>query len=249
VRPGPIDARRLRHTVRAENDPARWLRRSPLFRNVGMRAVRDALRAAAARRVGLDGFYFRQGERPARAYVLVRGAVKLVRSGHRARGAIVRVVVPLEPFGLECAFGGTHHVVSAQALLPSAALTWPASALTRLMATHRGIASNSLHLMALHVQGACEQFHGALTDSLERRTATALLALGAKIGCIVEESAAVELRLPRRDLAAVVGTTPSAVGRIIRRWRRLRIVDAGRSWIIMRPHRLAAMVTATSRAK
>jgi CRP-like cAMP-binding protein len=185
--------------------------------------------------------YFRQGDRANEAYVLMRGGVKLVKAGSGRRD-ILRFVSPLEPFGHEAALGGTVYAASAQASEDSEALAWPAAVLTRMMAKHPMIAHNSLRIMAERIQGASERFHGLLAESLERRTARALLMLGARLGRTVEGGTAIEIRLLRQDLAAFVGSTPYAMRRLVSRWRRLRIVDAGRGWVVIRPRRLATMI-------
>jgi CRP-like cAMP-binding protein len=94
--------------------------------------------------------------------------------------------------------------------------------------------------MAERIQTTWERLHGQRTESLERRTARALLVLGRRVGRTADGEAAIELRLSRQDLAAFVGATPYAVSRIVSRWRRLRIVDAGRGWVRVWPRRLAA---------
>jgi CRP/FNR family transcriptional regulator, nitrogen oxide reductase regulator len=227
------------HTRR---DLARRLQRSPLFRNVRRAEILQVLKAAGVRRVRRGGSYFRQGDPALAAYVLTTGRVSLVRFGSGARRSILRFVSPLEPFGLEAALGETRHTVSAQVGEDSEALMWPAAALTRILSDHPSIAHNGLRLMGARIRGAWERFHGLLTEPLERRTASALLALGARIGHTAGRGAAVELRLPRHDLAAFVGATPYAMSRVISQWKRRGIVDAGRGWVVVvRPRTLVAM--------
>ena len=105
----------LPHPEAAWNGRTRQLRSCPLFRNVGVAQVRAILRGTGRRHVDRGGFYFRQGDRAAEAYVLVRGRVKLVRAGSDKRRGILNFISPMELFGYEAALGGTGHVVSAQA--------------------------------------------------------------------------------------------------------------------------------------
>jgi CRP/FNR family transcriptional regulator, nitrogen oxide reductase regulator len=229
------------HPNSAWGDSGQRLRRCPLFQGVAPAELRAALQTAVVRRVKRGGSYFRLGDRALGAYILTKGRVKLVRFESGGRRGILRFVSPLEPFGLEAALGDKRHMASALASEDSEALAWPAATLRRIVATHPTIAHNGLRLMAGHVQGAWERFHGLLTEPLDRRIARALLALGTRIGRIVDGGAAIELRLPRQDLAAFVGATPYAVSRIISRWKRLQIVDAGRGWVIIRRPGLAAV--------
>jgi CRP-like cAMP-binding protein len=224
------------------NGAARQIRRCPLFRNVDAAQVHAVLRDVGTRRLGRGKFYFRQGDRALEAYVLVQGRVKLIRTGAETRPGILQFVSPPEPFGHEALLGRTGHVVSAQASENSEALVWPATTLIRLMTNHPTIAHNSLRLMAEHIQGKWERINGLLTEPLERRVARALLLLGSRIGRPVNRGPAIELTLTHQDLAAFVGTTPYTMSRIFRGWRRLRIIDAGRGWVMIRPRRLAALV-------
>jgi CRP/FNR family transcriptional regulator, nitrogen oxide reductase regulator len=227
----------------ARSDLARRLRRSPLFRNVRRAEILEVLHAARVRRVRRGGSYFRQGDPALAAYVLTSGRVSLIRSGSGVRRSIPRFISPWEPFGLEAALGERRHTVSAQAGVDSEAVMWPAPALTCILSVHPLIAHNGLRLMGARIQGAWERFHALLTEPLERRTASALLALGTRMGHTLGGGPAVELRLPRHDLAAFVGATPYAISRIIGRWKRRGIVDAGRGWVVVvRPRMLITMV-------
>ncbi len=226
----------------AWNGGMRGLRKCPLFRHLGAAQVRAALRGAGARRVSRGGFFFRQGDRATEAYVLTRGRVTLVCAGSGPRRAILQFISPTDPFGHEAALGGTGHVVSAQASEDSDALVWPAAALVSLITNHPRISRNSLRLMAEHIQGRWTLINGFLTESLDRRVARALLLLGSRIGRRAGRGPMIELALTHKDLAAFVGTTPYTISRIFSGWRRLRIVDAGRGWVAIWPHRLAARV-------
>jgi CRP-like cAMP-binding protein len=231
----------LRQIEGTSDDRARRLRRCPLFQHLGLARLRAVLRQARTRRVGKGGYYFREGERAGEAYVLMRGRVILVRIGPRARRDILRFVAPPEPFGHEAALGGARFAASAQASENSEALAWRAPVLARLMVSDPVIVRNGLRLMAERIQGTWKRLHALLTEPLERRTARALLVLASRTGRAVDGSAAIELRLARQDLAAFVGATPYAVSRLVSRWRRRRIVDAGRGWVVVRPRRLAAI--------
>ena len=224
------------------DDGARQLQRCPLFRGLGITQLHELLRSARMRRVSEREFYFRQGDLAAEAYVLMRGRVKLIRTGSDTRRGIVRFVPPLEPFGYEAALAGTSYAASAQASEDSEALAWSATTLANVMTSHPVIAHNCLRLMAETIQGTWERVHGLFAESLERRAARALLMLGARIGRRAESGTAITLRLPRQDLAAFVGATPYAMSRIVSRWRRLRIVDAGHGWVMIWPRRLAKIV-------
>lgn len=131
----------------------------------------------------------------------------------------------------------------------SEALVWPASTLVRIMTSHPVIAHNSLRLMAERILGKWERINGLLTESLERRVARALLLLGSRIGRKAEGGVAIGLMLTHQDLAAFVGATPSTMSRILTRWRRLRIVDAGRSWLVIRARRLTPIVGGHGRSE
>ena len=238
------DDRPSQDSEAARHAQTRRLQRCPLFRDVGVAQVQEVLESSGMRRVRKGGFYFRQGDRASEAYVLMRGRVKLVRIGSDMRRGILRFVTPLEPFGHEAALGGTARVSSAQASEDSEALVWPATTLVRIMASRPVIAHNSLRFLAGCVQEKWERLHALLTESLEQRTVRALVVLGTRLGRTADGGNAIELRLPRQDLAAFVGATPYAMSRIVSRWRRRGVIDAGRGWVVIWPRRLATMVRA-----
>lgn len=75
-----------------------------------------------------------------------------------------------------------------------------------------------------------------------RRRHWRILGLGQYVGRKTRRGAVIEVPLSRRDLAELVITSPYTVSRILAEWRRLDILDAQRTRIVVRDlERLAAI--------
>lgn len=227
---------------RAPRDREQWtqlLRRSPLFEGAGPGDVRVLLRSARQRAVERDGFFFLEGDPPSGVYVLVRGKVRLIRSGAQGREVILGFIEPGEPFGYVAVWAGTTHRVSAQAAQASQALAWDAATVGRLITKSPGIALTGLRLMARHIEGSWDRLQDLATGRVEWRIARALLRLARLTERAIDAGSPITLEVREQDLAELVGSTAYTVSRILSVWKRAGIVDIRREHILLRkPHLL-----------
>ncbi len=72
-----------------------------------------------------------------------------------------------------------------------------------------------------------------MSADVKRRLARLVLRLGESIGHKTRRGVVVDVTLSRRDLAELVITSPYSVSRILAEWRRLDILDAQRTRIVI----------------
>ena len=72
-----------------------------------------------------------------------------------------------------------------------------------------------------------------ISSDVKRRLARLILRLGESIGRKTRRGLVIDVPLSRRDLAEMVITSPYTVSRILADWRRLDILDAQRTRILI----------------
>ena len=85
-------------------------------------------------------------------------------------------------------------------------------------------------------------FMDLMSPDVRRRLARLLVRLGQYVGRKTRRGTVIDVPFSRRDLAELTITSPYTVSRILAEWRRLEILDAQRTRIIIRDReRLAAI--------
>ena len=220
----------------------RWvpfLQRCPLFECVGAADLAVLLGSARQYAVPRGGFFFLEGDPPNQVNVLIRGKIRLIRSGPQGREAMLGFIEPGEPFGYVATWAGTPHRVSAQAAQASQAFAWDAATISRLMAKHPGVALRGLRLVAQHIEGSWDRLEDLTTGRVEWRIARALLRLAHLIEPPTDAGSTITLEVREQDLAELVGSTAYTVSRILSAWKRTGIVGVRREHVLLRkPHLL-----------
>jgi len=232
---------RLHATVIASDEV--FVSLSDVFRSLPPADLRALARSARAQAVRKGDCFFRQGEPAKRVYLLTSGMVKLVRTAPSGDGVILRVVAPVQHFGdgrigLEDAVRFT----SAEALVDSRALVWDDSVVLDVLQKHPAVAVNVIRWLQRLVEEERSRFEDLISPDVTHRLARLLLRLGQSIGHKTRRGIVIDVALSRRDLAELVITSPYTVSRILAEWRRLDLVDALRTRIVIRDReRLAAI--------
>jgi CRP/FNR family transcriptional regulator len=196
------------------------LARVPLFENL---SPNDVLRlAASARRQHYpkDAVIFRQGQQADGIYILLDGAVKLLRSSPDGRQQILHTVAPPNAFAEAAAFAGGKFPAHAVALAPCDCLFLPREALLEQIGKYPEMTMRLLASMSLRLQ----QF-ARLIEDLSLREVSGRLAR-----YLIEESERVgrrKYRLPlsKGELAQQLGTSAETLSRTFTRFREQGLLD------------------------
>jgi CRP-like cAMP-binding protein len=232
---------RIHGTVIA--DDYAYLSLSALFRNLARTDLQGLARSAHERTVHRRGLFFRQGDQATEVFFLTAGLVKLVRTDPHGRSVILRLIAPMEPFGERVlALGGGVRLASAEALERCRALAWDGATLLQFILSHPTVSRNALRLLEDRVEAERDRLQDFMSPDVRRRLARLLLRLGQYVGRKTRRGTVIDVPFSRRDLAELTITSPYTVSRILAEWRRLEIVDALRTRIIVRDReRLAAI--------
>jgi CRP/FNR family transcriptional regulator, nitrogen oxide reductase regulator len=220
-----------------------YLSLSVLFRNLARTDLEGLARSAQERAIRRGESYFRQGDQAREIFFLTAGLVKLGRTDADGRSVVLRLIAPMQPFGERVlAFGEAVRLASAEALEESRALVWEGSALLQFMLAHPTVSVNAIRVLEERVETERSRLEDFVSPDVRRRLARLLLRLGQHVGRRTRRGAVLDVSLSRRDLAELAITSPYTVSRILAEWRRLDILDAQRTRIIIRDReRLAAI--------
>ncbi|HEV2281628.1 MAG TPA: MEDS domain-containing protein [bacterium] len=220
-----------------------YLSLSALFRNLARTDLEGLARSARERTVRKGELFFRQGEEATDVFFLTAGTVKLERTDADGQNVVLRIIAPMQPFGERVlAFGGGVRLASAEALEDSRALAWDGSALLQFMLAHPAVPVNAIRVLEERVEAERSRLEDFASPDVRRRLARLFLRLGRHVGRQTRRGAVLNVALSRRDLAELAIASPYTVSRILAEWRRLDILDAQRTRIVIRDRdRLAAI--------
>ncbi|WP_448334843.1 Crp/Fnr family transcriptional regulator [Bellilinea sp.] len=210
-----------------------------LFKNLSPAQVETILYAGRQKKVSAEEFFFMQDDPAEAFYVLTQGKVRLSQFTSDGQQILLRIIVPVTPFGAVALAENEHYPVSAQAIEPCTAIVWSKATLDQLLVKYPQLAINAVKILAEHVQEFQQRFTEIATQRVERRLARMILRLANQIGVKTERGVEVNLPLSRQDLAEMVGTTLYTVSRTLSQWETQGLIHSGRErLIILYPHGL-----------
>lgn len=150
-------------------------------------------------------------------FLVERGLVKMTRHTTTGRSCLLRVHGPGEVFG-ECAFSRAARTDTAIAICTTVVRRIPLPALLAVLG-ERGLLSDYVRHLAERIAEQQDVITDLVTLPSESRLSAVLLLLGRTIGVRAPGDGGVRLagRITYQELADMVGTTRSRVGRFIQR--------------------------------
>lgn len=219
--------------------PVSRLQNLALFKNLSFAEVESILQSGRQKKVGSQEFFFMQDDPADAFYVLIQGKVRLSQFTSDGQQILLRIIVPITPFGAVALAENERYPVSAQAIEPATAIVWSKASLDRLLVKYPQLAINAVKILAEHVQEFQQRFTEIATQRVERWLARMILRLANQIGVKTERGVEVNLPLSRQDLAEMVVTTLYTVSRTLSQWETQGLIHSGRErLIILHPHGL-----------
>ena len=173
---------------------------------------------------------FAQGEEANGFYVVVEGRIKVYRLSSRGRQQILHVFGPGEAFAEAALFSGSRYPAWAETLTPATVLLFPRKAFLELVRKRPELALNMLALQALRLRKLAGMIESLSLKEVPERLAGYLLYLRETKG-----GPEFELEIPKGELAALLGTVPETLSRVLNRLsekglisvsgKRIRILD------------------------
>ncbi|WP_264669633.1 Crp/Fnr family transcriptional regulator [Arthrobacter sp. VKM Ac-2550] len=213
----------------------------PLFAALTAAEIRDIEPRTQARGYRAGETIYRAGDEAESLFVMASGTTKLLRPSAHGQDVVMNILGPGEGFGTLGILGEPTYADAAEAMAASCVLEISADVFKDVMERHPRLALTVLDEVLHRFEQAQQTIRSLSANNVRQRVAVALLALADKLGAPQGETLALELPLTRADLAALTGTTPETVSRVMSRLRDEGIIETGRRWTtVLNRTRLAA---------
>lgn len=220
------------------------LARTPLFRGATpaeLRLVNERCRALAVR---AGEVVIRAGEPAEDLFVIATGQFKLLEHTAEGRQVLLDLCVPGESFGSAPALGDESYPHDAQAAVDGCLLSLSAATFDRLLRELPSVAIAALELTSRRLREAQRSVQTLSASTVEAQVAATLLRLAAKLDP-AGDAPRIELPLTQADIAAMSGTTPESVNRVLGTLKRRGWVASGRGWFSLLDRPALASLTQT----
>lgn len=180
-----------------------------------------ALADLAASRIYRKGeIIFNEGEEALGLYAVAEGLVRVYKTSFSGKEQILHVFGPGEVFAEVSVFKGSVLPANAQALEDSVILSIPKRGFIDLIRKTPELALGMLALLSLRLRGFVNKIEELSLKEVPARLAAHVLLLQAAQG-----GRAILLDLPKGQLAALLGTIPETLSRILKRFAEAGILD------------------------
>jgi CRP-like cAMP-binding protein len=181
---------------------------------------------------GGETIYF-VGDPADRLCVVAAGKVKLMRHTLSGQDVLLDILVPGEFFGSLSILGDDAYPDTAQAQTNSCVLGIAAQDFQSVLRRYPSVAILALDIVSQRLRAAHEMIRQLSAHSVERRIASVLLKLAAKVGEKREAGLLIQMPLSRQDLAEMTGTTTETASRVMSQFRKDGLIRTGRQWVVI----------------
>jgi CRP-like cAMP-binding protein len=223
------------------------LRRTELFAKLDVPALNDVVRYGRTRRIPRSRTIFHRGETATACHLLLSGRVRIAQTDG-GNDLVIRYVGPGQIFGALGLFHGGRYPADAMAVTDCVEIQWSSAAITELLQRYPRIALNALAIVGHRLDELQDRIRELTTETVDRRIAHALLRFTQHAGRPVKGGIEIDFPLSRKDLAAMIGTAPTTVSRILSDWQAKGIILSGRKRIaVCDLQKLEALATGSGR--
>ncbi|MDU0372050.1 response regulator [Hymenobacter endophyticus] len=172
---------------------------------------------------------YAEGDEATRLYFVQRGRVKTSKTTATGKELITAIHEEGAFFGYQALLAGTPHHDTAVAVEDTTLLYIPAADFTLLLLRNPEVSHQFVRLLVGRVQQQDEQLLDLAYNSLRKRVADALLHLHAQQSAFTPADPLIQLT--RDDLAALIGTAPESLSRILSEFRQEGIIELTNKFI------------------
>lgn len=165
---------------------------------------------------------FKQGEMvigesdPIRSfYVVITGQLKLYRSSAEGKEQTLQLLGPGDPFGLCTAFATDSFPASAMAIVDSAVLLIPGTIIETVARQEPALLLNIISILSQRLKDSMTLIESLALKEIPGRLASFLRHLLPKNA--KSKNTVLELTISQRELAKILGATPEALSRALRK--------------------------------
>ena len=148
-------------------------------------------------------------------YVVITGQLKLYRSSMEGKEQTLQLLGAGDPFGLCTAFATDSFPASAMAIVESSVLLIPGMVIETVARQEPALLLNIISILSQRLKDSMTLIESLALKEIPGRLASFLRHLLAKDA--KDKNIAVELTISQRELAKILGATPEALSRALRK--------------------------------
>lgn len=219
------------------------LSRAPFFKGLTRDMLREVNTLFNASHFKAEEVIYFEEEPALRLRVVVSGKIKLMRHTDEGKDVLIDMLAPGEFFGTLSHLGNDVYTETAISQTSSCVLSVGSKDFRKILTQYPVVAVNVLDITAQRLKASRDYLFEISTFSVEKRIARILSRLIEKFGEPDDEfGLLIQMPLTRKDLADMAATTTETASRIMSRFKKDGIIDAGRQWVsVLDKKQLAAL--------
>ncbi len=190
------------------------MKKIDLFQGVSSEALRVLAAQALYRKYVPQEMVIGEADFIRSFYIVLEGRLKLYKSSPEGREQTIQLLGPGDPFGLCTAFATEAFPVSAMALEPSAVLLIPGTLVETVALQEPRLLLNIIQILSRRLQNSMALIESLALKEIPARLASFLLH---SLLQHPEGVARLDLVITQRELAKILGSTPEALSRALRK--------------------------------
>lgn len=217
-----------------------FLHQVPLFQSLDQEELRLLSSGAGFRFLDKGEAVFRQGGQADALFILADGAVKFSRTSNAGKEHILRFLYPGDAFGQFALLQEKQYYASAEAVSPAVVCRISGESILPLLESNPRLSYRFLLAAARQLQQADEWADALNVLDVEQRLAKLLVHCQDKPGPRL--STDVVLPAAKKDLSAMLGTSPETLSRKLAHWVQTGIISMRHRTIkVLDPERLVRL--------
>lgn len=166
-------------------------------------------------------------------YIIAEGRVKLLRHTSTGKDVMLDLLIPGEFFGTLSTESSSLYQDTVQAVTPICALAVSREDFRSVITRYPTVGIKVLDTLAVRLEMAHATIQQLSAQSAEKRIATTLLRLAAKLGEKHDVGLLIQTPLTRDELAEMTATTPETASRVISQFQKEGWIATGRQWVAL----------------
>jgi CRP/FNR family transcriptional regulator len=164
-------------------------------------------------------YLFWEGDPASMMYVIKSGRVKLLKTSASGKDMVMEVMVPGQICGGGSLFAD-HHRNGAQAVEPTVTYGLPRESYDRLLAKYPEIARGIINYLGSKLMDAHDIIISLVSSKVDSRIASVIVRLCENHGTPTKDGILINIRLTRKDIADIIGSTVETTIRTISKFQK-----------------------------
>lgn len=180
-----------------------------------------------------DYLYF-VGDPAESMFIIAEGRVKLLRHTASGKDVMLDLLIPGEFFGTLSTASDSLYQDTAQAVTSICALAIDRENFRSILTQYPVAGMKVLDTVSTRLEAAHAIIQQLSAQSAEKRIASTLLRLAAKLGEKHDVGLLIQTPLTRDELSEMTATTPETASRVISQFQKEGWISTGRQWIALK---------------